>query len=412
MSDIITESGRKPKIFIIYASTGGGHLSAARALQAAIEMRYPDQYQVEIVNIPLITGSQRVHLLYESYNTLLKADPRYAKHGLRLLNAFNVERVVIPWLRRAYLNIRRFVQLEQPDLIVSVHAILNHSVTRALRECGLHGRIPYVILCTDLTDNFLRGWANPNATKAITFTEKARQQLIAFGMPAEKIVVHHGFAVNPSFFIEPLGKAEACEQLGLRPDLFTVLVSLGGVAIPRKTIAIVRQLIRSGLPLQLLVICGLNRSLKRKMHYLARTTPIRMHVHGFTQRISLMMSAADLMISKPGPGTIMEAVIKELPLLLDDVTEPMPQEKGNLQFAIEEGIALPINNYRELPSMIGRLMTHPDEYQRLRENMRRIRNPEAIFQVAETVLDLLPQNKVKHEPIRQGLSSEALEIIT
>ena len=36
----------------------------------------------------------------------------------------------------------------------------------------------------------------------------------------------------------------------------------------------------------------------------------------------------------------MEAVIKELPLLLDNVTEPMPQEKGNLRYALEQGVAL------------------------------------------------------------------------
>jgi len=393
MSDIPI-ADRKPKIFIIYANTGGGHLSAAKALQTAIHLRYPDQYQIEIVNVPLISGSQRVRLLYESYNVMLRADPRYAKHGLRLLNAFNVERVVIPWVRRGYLNVRRFLERGQPDLIVSVHAILNHSFTRALKECGWQHRIPYVILCTDLTNNFLRGWANPNATLAITFTELARRQMIDYGMPPDKVVVQNGFAVNPSFFMEKISKADAREQLGLDQNTFTILISLGGMAIPRKTAAIVRTLIRSGLPVQLLVICGTNRSLKRKMHYVARTAKIRMHVHGFTQRISLMMSAADLMISKPGPGSIMEAVIKELPLILDNVTEPMPQEKGNLAFALQHGIVRSITNYRQLPPVITRLMNDPAEYATLKENMRRLKNEEAIFEVAETVLSLLPKPSV------------------
>jgi len=393
MSDIETETqpGRRPKIFIIYANTGGGHLSASKALQAAIQLRYPEQYQVEIVNVPLISGSQRVRLLYESYNVMLRADPRYAKHGLRLLNAINVERAMIPWVKRGFLNVRRFLLREQPDLIVSVHAILNHSFIRALQELGWQRRVPYVVVCTDLTDHFLRGWANPDATKAITFTEAAQRQMIEYGMPPDKVVVHNGFAVNPSFFMDGLTRKDAREQLGLDRNTFTILISLGGMAIPRKTTAIVRMLIRSGLPVQLLVICGMNRALKRKMHFVARTAKIRMHVHGFTQRISLMMSAADLMISKPGPGSIMEAVIKELPLLLDDVTEPMPQEKGNLAFALQHGIALPITNYRQLPRIVDRLMNDPAEYAAMQENMRRLRNEEAIFEVAETVLSLLPK---------------------
>jgi UDP-N-acetylglucosamine:LPS N-acetylglucosamine transferase len=177
----------------------------------------------------------------------------------------------------------------------------------------------------------------------------------------------------------------------LDPNTFTILVTLGGMAIPRKTAAIVRMLIRSNLPVQLLVICGTNRTLKRKMHYVARTAKIRMHVHGFTQRISLMMSAADLMISKPGPGSIMEAVIKELPLLLDDVTEPMPQEKGNLAFALEHGIARSITSYRQLPRQVSSLMNDYAEYEKMRENMRLLKNENAIFDVAEEVLSLLPK---------------------
>ena len=93
---------KSPKILILYANTGGGHLSAAKALQAAIELRHPGQYQVDIVNIALVSGSQRVQMLYESYNLMLKADPRFAKHGMRLLNSINVEKMIIPLVRRSY----------------------------------------------------------------------------------------------------------------------------------------------------------------------------------------------------------------------------------------------------------------------------------------------------------------------
>lgn len=391
MSDTLagTASGRKPKIFVMYANTGGGHISAARALDAAIKLRYPDQYEVMLLNVPLISGSQRVQMLYDSYNLMLQADPRYAKHGMRLLNSFNVEKAVIPWVRRAYQNVRRLVEQEQPDMIVSVHPILNHALIRALKECGRYAQVPFVIVCTDLTDHFLKGWANPEASLVITFTELAKRQMVAYGLPSQRVQVHNGFAVNPSFFLDKTSKEEARELLGLRPEIFTVLISMGGMAIPRKTTAVVRALIASQLPLQLLVICGMNRSLKRKMHYVARTAPIRMHVHGFTQRIAQMMTAADVMITKPGPGTIMEAVIKELPLLLDEVTEPMPQEKGNLAFAVEEGIAIRLTNYRRLPKIIDRLMNDPAEFNTLRANMHRIKNEDAIFEVAETVLGML-----------------------
>ncbi|HEY3416342.1 MAG TPA: glycosyltransferase, partial [Armatimonadota bacterium] len=276
-------------------------------------------------------------------------------------------------------------------LIVSVHAIVNHALTRAVRELGWQQRVPYYIVCTDLTDHFLKGWANPNVTGVIAFTEKARRQMIAYGLPAEKIIVHSGFPVNPSFFAGTQSREDARIALDLDPKTFTILISMGGMAIPRKTIAIVRALCASGLPLQLLVICGMNRSLKRVMHRVAYNAPLRIDVYGFTDRMSEMMTAADLLITKPGPGSIMEAVIKELPLLLDATTEPMPQERGNLAFALEQGIAREITNYRRLPQQVQRLLTDPQEYETIRDNMRKIKNENGIFDVVETLLASLPQ---------------------
>lgn len=382
---------RRPKILVAYVNTGGGHLSAARAIEAAIESRYPNQFDVVILNVSAASGSHSIAMLYESYNLMLKADPRYAKHGLKFLNAVDVERVVIPMARRAYQNLRRTLVRERPDLIISVHAIINHALIRILKECDWQQHVPYYIVCTDLTDNFLKGWANPDATGIITFTEMAKQQMIAYGVPAERVTTQTGFPVNPSFFTDTTTRQECREQLNLDPQAFTVLISLGGMALPRKTRTIVQTLITSGLPLQLMVICGMNRTLKRRMHYVARTTSMRIHVHGFTHRLPQMMTAADLMITKPGPGTIMEAVIKEIPLLLDNVTEPMPQEKGNLQYAVEQGIALEFSTYRQLPALVEQLMADPHEFARLQKNMRRIKNEQAIFEVVETILAELPQ---------------------
>ncbi|HEY3418106.1 MAG TPA: hypothetical protein VGM23_14610, partial [Armatimonadota bacterium] len=105
LSESSTRS-RRPKILILYAHTGGGHLSAARAIEAAVHLRHPGAYDVVLGNIALASGSRRVRMLYESYNLMLKADPRYAKHGMRLLNTVNAEKVVIPIVPRAYQNVR------------------------------------------------------------------------------------------------------------------------------------------------------------------------------------------------------------------------------------------------------------------------------------------------------------------
>ena len=170
------------------------------------------------MNLTAASRSQGVAMLYGSYNFMLKADTRYAKHGLKLLNTVDMERILIPMVRRAVGNIRRTIIRERPDLIVSVHAMLNHLLIRLLKDCEWQSSVPYVIVCTDLTDNFLKGWANPQATRVITFTEMARKtQMMSYGVAPEKITVLRGFPVNPAFFAHA-NRQQCREQLGLDAD--------------------------------------------------------------------------------------------------------------------------------------------------------------------------------------------------
>jgi UDP-N-acetylglucosamine:LPS N-acetylglucosamine transferase len=383
-------SDARPRILLLYTKTGGGHLSAARAIKAAIDTRYPDTYDVVLYDVADSAHSPRVAMLYGTYNLMLKASPGQATAGWMLLNALQGEKGFMPWMPRAVQAVEDELRQARPALMVSVHGIVNHVMLHARAACGWTERVPYAIVCTDLTDRFLNGWANPNADLLITFTEAARRQMVDYGVPEEKVRVINGFTVHPEF-AQPGATRAACRTaLGLHPELFTVLVSLGGMAIPGKTKQIVRALGASGLPLQLIVVCGMNRSLEQQVHKLLRRYPVRAQVHGFTQRIAEMMTAADVMISKPGPGSIMEAVVKELPLLLDAVTKPMPQEQGNLAFAEAQGIALPITRYVDLPNMINLLMTDANAYASMQSAMRRMKNADAIFDVADALLGLLP----------------------
>lgn len=372
-------------------------MSAARAIEAAINERHPGQYEISLFNIAVASGSKPVTMLYDSYNLMLKASPRYARPGMTLLNALHAEKAIMPFFPNAIKNIVKALQAEAPDIVVSVHPIVNHALIKAFKELGWYGRVPYVIVCTDLTNNFLNGWANDEATKIITFTDMAKTQMITFGVPEEKIVVHPGFAVGPAFFMDTATKVECRQELRLKPDIFTILISMGGMAIPRKTKAAVKELLQSNLPVQLLVICGMNKSLERKMRLLSRCSGGRMRVYGFTRKVAKLMTAADMMIAKPGPGFIMEAVIKELPMLLDHVSTPMPQELGNLQFAVREGVAQAYTSYKELPVLVAKLLNNSDTYQQMKQQMKRIKNTNAIYEVADTILNEISAKQISPE---------------
>ncbi|MBU6428632.1 MAG: hypothetical protein KGR26_06465, partial [Cyanobacteria bacterium REEB65] len=316
------------KIMLIYETAGGGHLANARAIQAALAERHPE-LSVFMMHVATEVQSQRVKALYESYNVMLKSDPRMVKMGFRVLNSINAEALIMPLIPKAMHNLEACIRRERPDLIVSVFSMINHATLRVLKNIGWHHKVPYLIFCTDLSNGFLKHWVDNDADCFVALSDVAAEQLIAFGAAPQKIKVLHGLPVNPAFAKNRRGTQAARQELRLAPDRFTVLITMGGVAV-KNTWRFARDLAGSGLPLQVMVVCGRNRLLERRVRRIASRSTVPMRVYGYTDQMPLLMEAADCIISKPGPGTIAEAIEMQRPMLIDAIREPMPQEKGNL----------------------------------------------------------------------------------
>lgn len=378
----------KKKILVLYETAGGGHYSAAKAIEAAVRIRYPD-YTTSLLHISLESGSQRVQTMYEGYNLLLKLDPSYTRMGMSVLNTVNVEKVLFPLLPKAARNIERAILREKPDIILSVFGMINYAFIDTLKTLGLFGKIPYVIFCTDLTRHFLRGWAHPEADQIIVMHQEAKEQMFEYGVPYDKIRVLNGIPVNPMFWMDRKPALEARKSLGLPAEPFLVLITMGGVAV-RNTWRISKELMESGLPIQLVVCCGRNKALKKKIERIAALSPIPVRVLGFTDQMPLLMDAADLVVTKPGPGTIAEATVKEVPLLIDATRPPMPQEKGNLLYALASGIGLAIDHRHPASMLVQNLMSDHERYAQIKAAMGRLKNENAIFELVDAVLDQIP----------------------
>ncbi|MBO9541925.1 hypothetical protein J7643_15160 [bacterium] len=368
-------------ILVMYETAGGGHLANARAIENAFKTRYPDD-KVTLMHISAATNSKRVEYLYNSYNDMLKADPRMVHYGYQIMNRVNAEQLIFPLLPKAKRNLEDYLREQNPDIIVSVFGVVNYAAMSILERLGWAGKKPYVIFVTDLTRNFLRSWVHPEADMMIAMLDESREQLVEYGMPADRIRVLHGMPVNPTFMTQKKPREEARKALGMAPDRFTVLITMGGVA-NKNTIRFSKELAESGLPLQLIVACGRNAALKRKMDRLASQARIPIKVLGFTDQMPTLMDASDVAISKPGPGTIAELAYKEIPMLIDGIFTPMPQEKGNLDFVVEKGIGTVITRSHSVSAQIRDLMENPFKVERLKENMRRINNPDAVYDLVD-----------------------------
>src|SRR4029077_8516392 len=161
-----------------------------------------------------------------------------------------------------------------------------------------------------------------------------------------------GMILRPDFYAEDASDPVALRRkMGLREDLQTAIVLFGGHG-SKVMYDIAEKLDAAGLPLQLILICGRNEELAGKLR--ARQWKLPKHIIGFTKEVHKLMRAADFLIGKPGPGSIAEAVVRKLPVLIECNAWTLPQERYNAEWVKEKGVGIVLKSFKEVAEGVKR----------------------------------------------------------
>jgi len=389
-------SGEGTSILILFSDTGGGHRAAAKALDQAIHQLEPGARVTKLDPLMGEESSPRlVRRLAGLYSPIIQRSPALwgaLYHGLNNRPAFAAVRGVFGGRIRRILS--EALRELDPDLVLSVHPLLNHvswhAIRRGARPRGL------VTVITDLVE-FHLGWMFPHSDLTVVPTEKARAECVAAGLPDERVQLL-GLPVDLRFRPPAPGeKAAIRRRLGLDQRLFTILVSGGGEG-SGKLLTQVRALARrDGGEWQLIVICGRNEKLRRR---LARVEfQPRALVLGFVDNMPDLMRAADLVVSKAGPGAIGEALATEVPILLTSYLRG--QETPNVTFVTESGLGLYTPKPDQLLSAV-RELAQPDSarWRAMVERAAEISRPYASLDIAHECLRVAAQYRAAGQASR------------
>jgi glycosyl transferase family 28 len=375
------------KIQVVFHDGGGGHRNAAIALQTiAAQQRRP--WEVQLVQFQELTDRLDVLRkvtgirIQEQYNVLLRNGWTLGSvYLLRLLQ------MTIRTFHRPLLRLLEGYWKEKPaDLLVSVIPHFNRELCQSWNS--VYAGRPFVTLITDLADFPPHFWIEPLPEQyVIAGTERAAQQARALGHDDAHIFRTSGMILRPDFYADDHTDPVALRQeLGLRPDLATALVLFGGYG-SRVMLEITRRLDAARLPVQLILICGRNEKLAAQ--FAARHWNIPIKVIGFTKEIPRLMRAADFLIGKPGPGSIAEAMVKCLPVLIECNTWTLPQERYNAEWVAEKEVGIVLNNFRQVVDGVTR-MVEPAAMAKFRANVAHLEN-RAIFEIPDILEKLLNQ---------------------
>jgi 1,2-diacylglycerol 3-beta-galactosyltransferase len=234
----------------------------------------------------------------------------------------------------------------------------------------------------------------------------AARQARALGIPEQHVLRTSGMILSPRFYT-PLNLNRRAERIrrGLRPDVPTGLVLFGGEG-STEMVRIAKALNREESGIQLILLCGKNEELANQLRAIKQRIP--MFVQGFTRDVPLYMEIADFFIGKPGPGSISEALAKQLPLIVQRNEWTMAHERYNADWVEEMGVGLVIRNFTTELAGAVRTMLAPETYERFRRRAAEMRNS-AVYEIPDLLEGILwngPPQSVCLHPESGCLSGE------
>ncbi len=307
---------RRLRILFATIAAGGGHVAVARAMAEAIEHHYPGRFELRVSDYMKEVGVKRVANLDKLHKDIWRFMLRYpilARGSQRTMDAF--PRLTVAAQRRLVRDFARAaaadLRADPPSLIFSNHGLMTAGLAEAKRIGGLE--VPVLSFANELV-GICSYWADPRADRIVVPSEEARRDLMRFGVPESKLTfVGFGYPVRRAFLNAP-AKDEARARLGLE-DRFTCLVSSGGEGVGRNQRELVRALLSSDAPLQVVVVAGRNEGLKEELRALGTGENI-LRIEGYVEDMATYLAASDVFVGKAGPASIYEAIVVGRPALV------------------------------------------------------------------------------------------------
>lgn len=380
---------RKMRILLLSSDTGGGHRASAEALRSALLHLYPELVHIDIVDFWVDFASGPFSDFPQQY-TFLAKHPWLWKLTFEVTR-FPPGRAISETLINTFghQNVLKSFQQYAPDLIISVHPLVNTLSQKVLRRISRMSACPappYVTVVTDLGGAHPT-WFHKRTDMTYVPTDRIAQTAQRVGVSLSRIR-QLGLPVRPDFWEPTPDKIKLREQLGIPTDIPAVLAIGGGDGVGGLK-SIVSALAKN-LPtklghhrVQIVAICGKNEKAKNWLK--SQNWPIPLTALGFVSNMSDWMGACDVLCTKAGPGTIAEGLIRALPIL---VTGYLPgQEEMNVKYVVDNGVGAFAGKPDKIVIIVAKWLLDPALLQDMSQRAKELAKPTSSLDIAKDIVD-------------------------
>lgn len=366
------------KVVILYSATGGGHRAASEAIRDALGSIEP-AVEVELVDGLVEGGPWPLNRSPAIYAWCMRRARWIWALLFHLWNGPVRAKVMADLGYPATApRLRRLVEGKRADLLVSTHPLLTRTVARVNRK--LARRTPFAIVVTDLVTGHW-SWYDRGADRIFVPTPEAFD-IVRRGGVDPAVLRMTGQAVHPRCGLATSRREQIRAGRGWTEQVVLVVGGGEGMgAIARHVQAIDGE----GLPIRLVVVCGRNEKLRAELA--AREYRQPTEIHGFVDDLHEMMAGADVLVTKSGPGSIMEGCVAGLPILLYDYLPG--QEAGNVRLVEGRGIGHYAPKPRNLALALRRWIEQPMLRERAAKASLAYAIPDSAERIAKGLLELV-----------------------
>lgn len=349
------------RVLMLTCNTGEGHNSAARAIkehfdsagiycEMADSLAFLSQKASTFICKWNIRLYKRAPLLFGfGYKTAEKTDIKHKKSMIYEIVSKGARKLI------------KKIESGNFDTVICTHPFAAMTLTRALVKYNLKVKKTYFI-ATDYTCS--PGVSTSRLDHYIIAHKSLMDEFVEHDIPKEKIFPG-GIPVSNKIHTG-LSAEECKKELAIAKDKRVILLMCGSIGCgPMKVIAGKLSSLLKENEL-LVVICGTNHSLYKKLKELQNPHSVR--ILGYTKKIPLYLNCADLILTKPGGLSSTEAASSHLPMILIDAVAGV--ETHNMNFWVSNNLAKTGEKSEDIALLARRLLDNEDELLNMRKKLR------------------------------------------
>lgn len=370
----IEETNETKKVLILSCGTGGGHNSAAKAIQETLIQKGIQADFIEYLDIINPKLKNRINTLYIDST---KQNGKIFKVVYKLGEIYQKTNLKSPVYALNYLNknkLYEYIKRNNYKFIITTHLFATQSLTAVKKE----HKIKFMAIATDYV--CIPFWEETNPDYFVIPSKELKEEFESKGILKEKLLPYG--IPTAKVYRETYDINEYKNKLGFDINKKNILILTGSMGFGNIQ-EMIEQLKKNFLEANFVVSCGHNDKMFNILNEEYKNSN-NITILKFTDNIHEYMKSSDIILSKPGGLTTTEIATLRKPLIH---TMPIPGcENYNAEFFSKRGMSLKCDTIEEIVKNIRKIINNNEVQTKMIEKQEKYINKNTCDKIAEIVL--------------------------